>query len=635
MKATDSDSNASKTASPTVVASHHASLNALPFADQDDVINASRGLIATYDPRFIKALDGNTVWDVEAFDFLHGAPPPTVHPSLWRHSQLTNIHGLFEVVPGLYQVRGLDVSVISFIEGDTGVIVVDPLVSVETAAAALGLYRHHRGPRAVSAVLYTHSHVDHFGGVRGILSPAEVDARVIPVIAPAAMSYESVSENVYAGTAMTRRADLMFGRGLPRGPKGHVGVGIGQAASEHGRVSFVQPTLEITADGTITVDGVEFEFQLTPDTEAPAELQFFLPQLGALCVPENATHSQHNLLTPRGALVRDARAWARHLDEAVLRFGSRTEVLFASHHWPTWGRDKAIEFLTHQRDLYAYLHDQTLRMLNAGLTATEIAEAIELPPELESRWYLRGTYGSVVHNVKAIYQRYLGWYDGNPVNLWKLPPREAGRRYVEYMGGADEVVAKAAQSFEDGDYRWVAEVLGHVVFADPDHAAARELLADTLEQLGYLSESGPWRCSYLTAAHELRHGVAGIEESFAKAEMLNQLTPEQWFDTLSVRINGPRAFGEKFSIAITFTDLSLSYRLSVERGVLWYRRGSDEPADLTLRLAFADFSTLLYRQAVGAGLDANGVETSGDVTVLGTLFSLIDTPDRNFAIVTP
>ncbi len=391
-------------------------------------------------PGSCAATDGRVIWDNDSYGFLEGDCPPTANPSLWRQSRLNSIQGLFEVTPGIYQVRGLDLSNMTVVEGDTGIVVIDPLISMETAAAALALYREHRGDRPVKAVIYTHSHVDHFGGVKGIVSEDEVADGDVVILAPQGFLAHAVAENVYAGTAMTRRAVYMYGRRLERGPAGHIGCGLGQATSD-GTVSLIAPTLDITHTGQVEVlDGVTIEFQLTPGTEAPAEMNFYFPASSALCMAENATHNLHNLVTLRGALVRDPHEWARYLTEAITLFSDRTEVTFASHHWPTWGQERGREFLTLQRDLYAYLHDQTLRRLNQGLTGPELAEEFELPDALEQAWHLRGYYGSVSHNVKAIYQRYLGWFDGNPAHLWAHPPVEAATRYVAAMGGADTVV---------------------------------------------------------------------------------------------------------------------------------------------------------------------------------------------------
>lgn len=623
-------------ASEAIVAQHRLISATLPFADRQDFEDAHRGFIAALEPGVVRAADGRVVWDNDSYAFLAGDAPDTVNPSLWRQSQLNAIQGLFEVVPGIYQVRGLDLSVMSFIEGERGVIVVDPLISVETAAAALGLYREHRGDRPVTGMIYTHSHADHFGGVRGVLDQADVDSGAVPVIAPAGFVEHTVAENVFAGTAMSRRAGYMYGAALDRGPSGQVGAGLGQTTSV-GAVTLIPPTLHVTETGQAeVVDGVRMVFQLAPGSEAPAELHFLLPDFRALCMAENATHVLHNILTIRGALVRDPHAWARYLTDAIELFGEQTDVVFASHHWPTWGHERAMKFLIEQRDLYAYLHDQTLRMMNAGMTGIEIAETIQMPPALENAWHARGYYGSVSHNVKAIYQRYMGWYDGNPVNLWKYPPTEAGRRYVDFMGGADTVVAKARESFAAGDFRWVAEVVSHVVFAEPDHAGARDLLADTFEQLGYGAENGTWRCAYLSAAHELRHGNFGTPATTAAPDLFAQLTPEQWFDALAIRVDGPRAWAERLCLDVRITDLGQTHRLSLSNGVLSHT-ASPGPiaADLTIGLPMQALVGLLAGQVAPDQLAAAGAQVDGDTSVLARLLAVLDDPDPDFAIVTP
>ncbi len=628
--------NAPKPASAAIISQHQELLETLPFHDRQDFEDAHHGFIASLEPGVVRAADGRVVWDNDSYEFLAGDAPNTVNPNLWRQSQLNAIQGLFEVVPRIYQVRGLDLSNITFVEGDRGVIVIDPLISVETAAAALGLYREHRGDRPVTGVIYTHSHADHFGGVRGVVDQADVDSGAVPVIAPAGFTGHAVSENVYAGTAMARRAGYMYGAALDRSPVGQVGAGLGQTTST-GTVTLIPPTVEITTTGEeLTVDGVRIVFQMAPGSEAPAEMHFLFPDLRALCLAENATHVLHNVLTIRGALVRDPHAWARYLSDAIRLFGDQTDVVFASHHWPTWGHERAMQFLTEQRDLYAYLHDQTVRMLNQGLTGSEIAEVFQLPPALDRAWHARGYYGSVSHNVKAIYQRYLGWYDGNPANLWQHPPTAAGRRYVAYMGGADAVVAKARDSFAEGDFRWVAEVLSHVVFAEPEHGEAHELLADTFEQLGYGAENGTWRCAYLSAAHELRHGGFGTPATSAAPDLFAQLTPEQWFDALSIRVDGPRAWLERLSIDVDLTDLDQVHRLTLTNGVLSHTTGSGwGPADLVLRLESRLLAGLLTGQIPPEGLAAAGVGVDGELSTLGRLMAVLDHTDPDFAIVTP
>ena len=465
--------------SPTVAAANEALLTELPFDNREDFEDARRGLIGTLSPAIVEGTGGRIAWDMEAYSFLDEDCPATANPSAWRQAQLNSIHGLFEVTEGIYQVRGLDLSNMTIVEGDEGVLVIDPLISSETAAAALALYREHRGERPVTGLLYTHSHIDHFGGARGVVEEADVASGKVPVLAPEHFLEHAISENVFAGTAMARRATYMYGALLEKGPAGQIGAGLGMTTSA-GTVTLIPPTRDITHTGQEeVVDGIRMQFQMTPGTEAPAEMNFLLPDHGALCIAENATHNLHNLLTLRGAPVRDPHAWAHYLNETIELFGDSIDVMFAQHHWPRWGRERAIDMLAKQRDLYGYLHDQTLRLMNQGHTGPEIAEILELPPSLAQEWHCRGYYGSVNHNVKAVYQRYMGWYDGNPAKLWRHPPEPAAERYVDFMGGADAVLEKAGQAFENGDFRWVAEVVSHVVFADPSNAGARAFSSPT------------------------------------------------------------------------------------------------------------------------------------------------------------
>ncbi|KUI00082.1 alkyl sulfatase [Mycolicibacterium acapulense] len=620
---------------PTEVieSAHREHLTALPFDDTADFDNADRGFIAASDPCVIKAADGRVVWDNDTYSFLDADAPPSVHPSLWRQSRLCAKQGLYEVVEGIYQVRGFDLSNITFVEGDTGVIVIDPLISTETAAAALALYCEHRGNRAVSAVIYTHSHVDHFGGVLGVTSQADVDAGRVAIIAPEHFTEHAVQENVYAGTAMGRRASYMYGALLARGPQGQVGCGLGQVTST-GEVALIVPTVDIRQTGeTHTVDGVEIEFQMAPGTEAPAEMHFYFPKFRALCMAENATHNLHNLLTLRGALVRDPHGWAGYLTEAIDAFADRTDVVFASHHWPTWGRDRIVEYLSLQRDLYAYLHDQTLRQLNQGFTGIEIAEDFALPPALQNAWHAHGYYGSVSHNVKAVYQRYMGWFDGNPGRLWAHPPQAAGPRYVEAMGGLDRVVEIARGAFEQGDYRWAATLLDHAMFTDEHHGAARELYADTLEQLAYGAENAVWRNFFLSGATELRDGNFGTPTQTASTSMVMQLAPEQIFDALAITVNGPRAWDLDIAIDVTFLDTDTNYRLTLRNGVMVHRKVA---ADATSAQATVKVATKLRLLALAAGDDSSlGLDISGDTGALQSLIGVLDRPDPAFNIVTP
>lgn len=619
----------------TVAAQHEHAKLTLPFDDTADFDAATRGFLGTLDPPIVHAADGRVVWDLDSYSFVEGEAPETVNPSLWRQSQLLVKHGLFEVIPGIYQVRGFDLSAMTLIEGESGVVVIDPLISCETAAAGLALYREHRGDRPVTGMLYTHSHADHFGGAKGVTTQADVDDGRVPVLAPEGFLEHAIAENVYAGTAMARRAGYMYGAALERGPRGQVGAGLGQTTST-GTFSLIPPTVAVTHTGQVeVVDGVRMVFQMAPGTEAPAELHFHLPDHRALCTAENATRTLHNILTIRGALVRDPHDWARYLTEMIEMFGDDTDVAFASHHWPTWGHDEVVEYLALQRDLYAYLHDQTLRMLNAGMVGSEIAEAMEMPPALEQAWHTRGYYGSVSHNVKAIYQRYMGWYDGNPANLWQHPPVERARRYVDAMGGADAVVETARAAYDAGDLRWTAEILSHVVFAAPDHAEGRALLAQAFEQLGYGSENGTWRCAYLSGAHELREGGFGTPISPVSGDVVTALTPAQLFDSMAVRVNGPRCWNERVDIDLVLGD-SGYYRLRLANGVLTHSAAAQaSPPDVTLAMPKAALPSLVAGPLAPETLEGLGVQVEGDLGAVGRLLAALDAPDPDFAVVTP
>ncbi|WP_459802417.1 alkyl/aryl-sulfatase [Herbidospora sp. RD11066] len=596
----------------------------LPFHDRIDFDNADRGFVARLDPGVIRAADGRIVWNADAYRFLDAEAPATANPSLWRQGQLCARQGLYEVTGGVYQVRGLDLSNMTLVEGERGVIVVDPLISAECAEAALNLYREHRGDRPVTGVIYTHSHVDHYGGVRGV-----TDGRDVPIIAPAGFMEHAVAENVYAGTAMTRRGAYMYGAALPVSPEGQIGCGLGLATSM-GTIGLLPPTIDVTTTGQLeTVDGVRIVFQLTPGTEAPAEMNFLFPEKKALCLAENATHNQHNILTLRGAVVRDARVWSRYLAQAIDLFGDHADVAFASHHWPTWGREAITHFLRDQRDLYAYLHDQTLRLMNQGLTGSEIAEKMELPPGLETTWSTRGYYGSVSHNVKAIYQRYLGWFDGNPAHLWEHPPVEQARRYVECLGGPDATVAIATRYIQDGDLRFAATLLNHAVFAAPGHNEARRRLTEVYTRLGQGAENGTWRNFYLTGALELtaRRALASGPET-ASPDVLTALSLDQLLDAVAIRVNGPKSWNESLSIDWNLTDTGEHRRTVLSNGALIV--GPAAPgaqADLRLRLSKPEFLSVLRGQTPG--------DHEGDLEVLTRLLRLLDDPKPDFAIVTP
>ncbi|WTW96705.1 MBL fold metallo-hydrolase [Streptomycetaceae bacterium NBC_01309] len=607
-------------------------MGTLPFEDTTDFENAERGFVAALVPGVVKDADGRVVFDIDAYGFLKGDCPDTANPSLWRQAQLCAKQGLFEVTEGIYQVRSLDISNMTVVEGDRGIIVIDPLISAETAAAALALYREHRGDRPVTGMIYTHSHGDHFGGSRGILPHGTEDG--VPILAPEGFLEHAVSENVYAGGAMGRRGGFMYGTALPVAPDGQISTGLGTATST-GTITLVPPTVDITRTGQEeTVDGVRIVFQMTPGTEAPAEMNFLFPDRRALCLAENATHNLHNVLTLRGAVVRDSRIWARYLDEAIEYFDGRYDVAFASHHWPTWGHDNVVAFLSAQRDLYAYLHDQTLRMMNEGLTGAEIAEEIELPPALENSWHARGYYGSVSHNVKAIYQRYLGWFDGNPAHLWEHPPVEIAKRYVDVAGGPAEALAKARGYIDAGDLRFAVTLLNHLVFADPSNADAKQALAGAYDTLGRGAENATWRNFFLSAAQELRRGVVFNLVDLTNPEMAMALTTGMLVDTVAIRIDGPKAWGDDLVIDLVLTDEQRRHRLTLRNGVLTHR---DTPADQAPKKPAGLTLTLTKPQLLGilAGKGLAGVQTDGDPELLTRLFSYVTEPDKGFPIVTP
>jgi alkyl sulfatase BDS1-like metallo-beta-lactamase superfamily hydrolase len=607
----------------------------LPMSDRQDFEDARRGFLGSLEDPSIRDAAGREVWNLEAYAFLDAECPPTAHPSLWRQGQLTSIAGLFEIVPGIFQVRGFDLSNVTFVEGTDGVIVIDPLISTETAAAALGLYRAHRCDPRVTREIYTHSHVDHFGGVEGVISQAEVDAGV-PVVAPAHFLEHAVSENVYAGAAMTRRAGYMYGAALEKGPAGQIGAGLGQTTST-GTVTLIVPTVDVTHTGQeLTLDGVRIEFQLTPGTEAPSEMNFYFPDHRALCMAENATHNLHNILTLRGAVVRDARQWAAYLGEAAALYGDRSDVAFASHHWPTWGQERATDYLLTQRDLYAYLHDQTLRMLNQGFVGSEIAEMIELPPAFEAAWHTHGYYGSVSHNVKAIYQRYMGWYDGNPAHLWQHPPQTVAKRYVTAMGGAAAALDTARTAFDEGDYRWAVEVLDHVLFADPANQDARSLQSDAFEQLGFGAENGTWRSAFLAGATELRSGNFGTPAVTSSPGMVAALTVSQLLDSVAVRVDGPRAWHAHLVFSLEIVG-DATYLAELRNGALTHRVVDapvpDEPAFV---LTKAQLIGLLGGAIdLPSAIESGDIAVTGDRTVLAQLVGFLADVDPGFDIVTP
>ena len=631
--------NEPKEATSAVIAAQSSMLDALPFADTADFIDAARGFLGTIEDAKVTTAQGRTVWSLAPYSFLDAEDaPPTVNPSLWRQAKLNMHHGLFEVVPGVYQVRGLDIANMTLIEGETGVIVVDTLTSIEGARAALELYYQHRGVRPVTAVMFTHTHTDHWGGARGVVDEDAVASGRVPLIAPNLFIEHAVSENIIAGPAMLRRAQYQFGPLLAKGAKGHVDCGLGKSMAA-GSVALLRPTDLIMATGdTRTIDGLVFEFQMAPNSEAPAEMHFYVPRYRLLNLAENCTHNFHNLLPFRGADVRDALAWSKYLGEALQLWGGKAEATCGQHHWPVWGAGRVDTVIREQRDLYKFAHDQTVRLMNHGLTASEIAETIALPKSLEGAWHARGYYGHIRHNVKAIYQKYLGWYDANPANLDPLPPVEAGRKYVEYMGGAASLLARAREDFARGEFRFVAQAVSHLVFAEPDNAAARALLADTLEQLGYAAESATWRNAYLFGAQELRHGMPDVPaRPGMPRETLAALRTEQLWDVLGVRLNGPKAEGKHIVLNWTFTDTGERFVLTLQNCALTYAVGvqaSTADAGFTLARSTLDdiiAKAVTFPDAVAAGK----ISFAGNPMRLAELMSLMDEFPRMFEIVAP
>lgn len=608
--------------------------------DPADFERASRGLIAQHPTGRIEGAWG-VAWDVSKYDFIEPGSenPDTVHPSLWRQAQLNNLHGLFEVAPGIWQARGYDISNITFIEGETGWIVIDPLTVEGCARDCLALANATLGERPVTAVLYTHSHTDHFGGVLGVTSSEAVEAGDCRIIAPEHFLHEAISENVIAGVAMNRRALYQFGPLLPPGPRGHVDCGLGKAIpiSPPG---LLAPTEDITHTGQeLVVDGVRIVFQLTPETEAPAEMNFFFPDRmpggGWLCMAENCSHNMHNLIPIRGAQARNSLAWSKYIGEAIDLFGDHAEIMFASHHWPRWGVEDVRGFLRKQRDMYRYVHDQTMRWANHGETPLEIAERIALPEEYRTEAHTTGYYGHLAHNVKAVYQRYLSWYDGNPANLWKLPPTESGRRYVELAGGADALLSRAQAAFDEGDYRWVVEVVGHIVFSDPTNTAARDLQADAFEQLGYQSESATFRNAFLMAAQELRHGHPPRNPAMRRG-YLDAMTVEQLMDLNAVRLEAEKVGGVDVSVNLELTDTGEHWRVQLSNRTLHTVAGRSDDADATVRLDRSVLVEFASAELTAAeALETGRATVDGDPAAFRTVFDHLDVFMSMFPIVEP
>lgn len=608
---------------------------AVDLADPAGFQDARRGFIAAPSGQ-VRDASGQVIWDFDAFRFVEGAAPPTVNPSLWRQALLNNQVGLFAVVPGIWQLRGFDLANITLIEGRTGWIVVDTATSRETAAAAMAFARRHLGDRPVTGVVFTHSHVDHFGGVLGVISAEEARRRSVPVVAPAGFIEEATSENLMMGVAMGRRSMYLYGSRLPRDPSGIVDNGLGKAPA-YGSVGILPPTLIVDAERQpIEIDGRQFVFHNVPGSEAPAELVFYLPELKAFGGAEIMGHTLHNLYTLRGAKVRDALKWAGYLDRSLAQ-AAQAEVLFNQHHWPVWGTDRIADFIGRQRDVYKYLHDQTVRQMNAGMDAADIAETLTLPKVLQQHLSVRGYYGTVRHNVKAIVQHYLGWYDGNPANLDPLPPREAARRYVSLAGGAGPLLAHAQEAFARGEFRWCAEVLKHLVYADPSNAPARELQARAFEQLGFAAESASWRNVYLTGALELRRGppAQGLSASML-ADLLRHAPTERFLERMAASIDGAAAQSLRLTINLVFSDSAERHVLRLRDGILHHRAAApvaDAQATLTLSRAFF-LRMMMGEVGVLELLRSPEVRIDGNVVDLGRFLSLLERPPGNFPLVT-
>lgn len=607
----------------------------LPIADETDLENAQRGFLAAIEGGVIKNDEGRIIWDLNRYDFLEGDAPASVNPSLWRQAKLNSIHGLFEVTDGVYQLRGYDLAVMTVIRGQTGWILVDPLLSRETSRAALALVNETLGERQVTAVLYTHSHADHYGGVRGVASQEDVDAGRIRIIAPDGFMKAVTDENVLAATAMARRAVFQFGRELEAGPAGQVDSGIGKALST-GVIGLIAPSETVREGGeTKNIDGIEFEFIDAPDTEAPSEFMFYLPQFRALHTAELATGTMHNVLTLRGAKVRDPLAWSKRIDEVLLRYGDRSDVVLASHNWPRWGAENVRAYLERQRDAYRWIHDQTMRLANLGHTMPEISEMVGEPDFMGSEFSVRGYYGTVSHNSKAVYQRYFGWWDGNPANLFAHPPEEEAKRYVALAGGADNMIDAAGKAFAEGDYRWVARLMNHLIFAEPKNKKAAALLAGAYEQLGFQSESSIWRNYFLAAAKELRQGAPLPNVDLGNRDFVSAISTGDYFDALASRVNPEKAGGDH-SVNFDFQDTGEKFSVFITDGVANPRPALRDDAKVTVRLDRADLDDItLGRATFQSKLLDGSIKVDGNPALFVAFLRSHDQFDPNFNVVTP
>ena len=632
----EKDSSASL-ASEFTIASNQQFADTLDLDNQQDFLDANRGLVATAPKDIITNRHNQKVWDASAYDFIEGDAPDTVNPSLWRQAKLNNIRGLFKVDENIYQLRGFDLANTTLIKGQSGWIVVDPLTTLETTKSAMAFAEQHLGKINLSAVIFTHSHIDHFGGVLSIIDGQQAEENNIPIIAPSGFMHEAVSENIIAGPAMMRRGAYMMGNALDRSATGHVDTGLGKQVI-FGSTSILQPTLVIDRPQvSINIDGVDFEFYNMPNSEAPAELTFYLPQWKAFCGAEILSHVMHNLLTLRGAKVRDALLWSDYIGQSIDHLDD-VEVFFNSHHWPTWGHQRIITQMQQQQDMYKFIHDQTVRLANIGYTPKEIAERLKLPESLAGNFHIRGYYGTLSHNSKAVYQHYFGWYNGNPAHLNPLPPEQSSLRYVEFMGGADALLEKAASYQAKGEYRWVGEVLNHLVFAEPDNMAAREMLAEAYRQMAYQAESGPWRDIYLSAAVELIRGdVVSSDVAMSSRAFLQQVPLSEFMKALSVKLDAEKAEGEVLTLNVRFTDSDTNFVLSVRNSVMYYKQlPVDKNADVTLSLTQKLFVEILLGEAgIKSLISSDQLAVDGSLLKLLKFFSLLGATNDDFNIVLP
>ncbi len=610
----------------------------LPLNDPSDFADATRGRLAQIEGGIIRNAKGDVVWDANSYAFLNGDAPASVNPSLWRQSKLNAEHGLFEVTPGIYQFRGYDIAVMTIIRGKTGWIIVDPLTAVESAAAGIELVKKTLGDRPITGIIFTHSHGDHYGGVAALASPEVLASGKIPIIAPHGFTDEAISENVIAGVYMGRRAGFQFGAAVPRSPVGQVGTGLGQALASNNRASLAKPTLEVAKGAApVVVDGVTFEFVDAAGSEAPAEFMFYLPEFKALCSSEVATATFHNVLTQRGAKARDTLNWSKAIDSALRAYGDRSDVVFGSHHWPTWGSDNVKAFLTHHRDTYRFIHDQTMRLANSGETATEIAEQVGEPAFAKSDFSTRGYYGTYNHNAKAVFQYYFGWWDGVPANYNRHVPTEESKRYVAAMGGAKKALDVGIKAFDAGDFRWSSTVFNHIVFADPANELAKKWLAASYEQQGFQAEAGTWRNVFLQAAHELRNGVPKPRLDVAGAGVIRAVPTANLMDALAARFSPAKSTRPNTSVQLVFTDRNEVVALHVGESVLFPSVGQklDKPT-ATLTTTRATFDGLILQTIdIGEAIQSGALKFDGDPTASGAMFAALDKPEMTFNIVTP